>query len=395
MRTGKKYNILIFTSFFEPHPYGLAVFVNELSRHLSVKVNHITIITNKVYKNSLDNEYLSNNVEVKRIPSFYLVFNYPIIKFWKIGVWSSVKNIFSNDSYDLVITNMRFFTINIFGLVYAKLRKKKLMHIEHASDFIILSSPFKTKIAQLYDFAIGRILLRKADINVSVAPDIPQFIKKFDKRMSPVINNSLNLDFINAIKPDEELKDKYQGKIIVAFSGRLCRFKGVEDICRVISGLDKNIKDKIIFLVIGYGELFEKLKKDYGKEAEIVFLGESERQQALSYIKAADIYIHASKKGGAISFSLLEAMYCGCAVIATTNEGGKELISDGKEGLLYKSDAEMEEAIMKLIKQPDLRKTLGGAARKIILNNFSWEKATEKYWLIIDDLLRVNNASVK
>ena len=50
-------------------------------------------------------------------------------------------------------------------------------------------------------------------------------------------------------------------------------------------------------------------------------LGGIKWEEAIGILKISDIYIHSSFPGGGLSTSLLEAMNCKCAVIATKNEG--------------------------------------------------------------------------
>jgi len=111
-------------------------------------------------------------------------------------------------------------------------------------------------------------------------------------------------------------------------------------------------KNKIVFLVIGDGEDFPRLAEI--AEPPVVLLGSMPRQKVFAALKAADIFIHSALPGGGLSTSLLEAMYCGCAVIATPNEGAKEVITDKETGLLISSSDPrlIREKIIELCENP-------------------------------------------
>lgn len=106
----QKLKILVFASYYLPHNYGITVCVNELVKRACLKAEKVTILTPHLFKNSLDYEIIYGNVEVIRFPAFYLVFNYPVPKFWSIKFWKIFLNLVGKrNNYNLVITTIRFF----------------------------------------------------------------------------------------------------------------------------------------------------------------------------------------------------------------------------------------------------------------------------------------------
>jgi glycosyltransferase involved in cell wall biosynthesis len=71
--------------------------------------------------------------------------------------------------------------------------------------------------------------------------------------------------------------------------------------------------------------------------------------------------------------SLLEAAACGRAIVATDVPGCREIVENGKNGLLVPArDAlALAEAIRTLIHDPDLRYRMGTAGREMVINSFS------------------------
>ena len=83
------------------------------------------------------------------------------------------------------------------------------------------------------------------------------------------------------------------------------------------------------------------------------------------YYQSADVFVMSSRYEGTPN-ALLEAMSCGLAVVVTdASPGPLELVEDGVTGLVVPVDdaAALASALLRLIRDPDLRHRLGGQAR--------------------------------
>jgi len=74
-----------------------------------------------------------------------------------------------------------------------------------------------------------------------------------------------------------------------------------------------------------------------------------------------------------LGWSLLEAMACGCALVASEGMPVAEVIRDGHEGLLVPLDAPvpLAERVLTLLGDAPLRSRLGAAARQAAL---AWDQ---------------------
>jgi glycosyltransferase involved in cell wall biosynthesis len=73
-------------------------------------------------------------------------------------------------------------------------------------------------------------------------------------------------------------------------------------------------------------------------------------------------------------------MACQTPVVATRAGGIPEAVIDGKSGLLVppNDDAALAAAIVRLLRDADLRKTLGAAGRQRVVDEFSVERMVTK-----------------
>jgi len=88
-----------------------------------------------------------------------------------------------------------------------------------------------------------------------------------------------------------------------------------------------------------------------------------------------------SAKGEGCPVALMEAMSCGCACIATSIPGSKDLIETGRSGLLVDpEDVEgLAAALMQIQNNLALRHQLGTAARQRVLDHYSIEREVEAH----------------
>ncbi len=383
--------ILVFSPYYPPHVGGLESHSEEFNKHLSETGADVFVFTPRLPIGSPEEEE-RDGVKIIRFPAFEIIPNYPLPKYWPFfwtpGFWRSFRSLWKYQP-DIVISRTRFFSTSILALAYARLRRIPLVHIEHGSDFVQLSSVFKTLLARLYDHIFGRIIFRCSDLNISISEAVRKFVKTFDQRESPVIYRGLNFDELDTTPKNIDFKEIYSDKIIIATAARLYKWKGIENTIEAILLLPEHIRSKVIFLIIGDGEDFNRLKK-MTAGLPIEMTGRLSRQEVISTLKASDIYIHSSLPGGGLSTSLLEAMYCRCAIIATPDEGANEIIEHAKNGLLIEKSSPklLYGAISKLIENQILISQLSSQAAQDVQARFDWNRSIEQYREIFDRIQR-------
>jgi glycosyltransferase involved in cell wall biosynthesis len=379
--------IIVFTTYYPPSNVGgIPSHAHEFNKLLSNDGTDVTVFTTKIPCDAAESEKINGHLKIIRFPAFEIVPNFPLPRFWKYRFWSLYFGLFKND-YDIVISRIRFFSTSLLALFFSKYKKIKWVHIEHTSNFAILSSRVKTTIAKIYDCVIGNFILKKSDLNISISKAVQGFVSKFDTRFSPIIYRGLELSAIDAIKPDVLFKEKFKDKLIIITAARLYKWKGIENSIYAIKSLPKQIKENIVFCVIGAGEDFKRLRKK--ADDSIMMTGEMARNEVIGIMKVADIYIHSSLPGGGLSTSLLEAMYCKCAVIATANEGADEIVINNQSGILIDEpyDKSIRDSIVFLANNKLSRENYSKEARIAITNKFDWSDSIKKYKQILEQLL--------
>ncbi len=128
----------------------------------------------------------------------------------------------------------------------------------------------------------------------------------------------------------------------------------------------------ILLIVIGDGRNRSSLQDAATNKLgpNCLFLGQVARSQLYRYYSAADLFAFPGIEES-LGMVYLEAQSVGLPVVAFADWGASEAVLEGKTGLL--TPASQPEgftgAIMKLLTNPEMRKTMGNQAREHIRNN--------------------------
>lgn len=117
------------------------------------------------------------------------------------------------------------------------------------------------------------------------------------------------------------------------------------------------------------------------------YLGPVPHGEACALLAGADVALNSSVSEGGMSNAVLEAMSLGVAVLASDIEGNRSVITDGEDGLLYRSEGELAARAAALMDDPALRARLGAEARRRIAERYPPEAEIEGYLALYRSLL--------
>lgn len=369
--------ILVFCPYYLPHIGGLESHADEFNKYLTLNGFEVTVFTPRFPKDSPKIEIKYGNVEIIRFPAWEIIANYPVPCFWTKEFWVLWKNL-KTKKYNWVISRTRFFLTSVMALYFAKKNETRWLHIEHGSDFVKLNNPIKSNLGKFVDYTIGRYILKNATEVVANSKASADFCKKlYYFRDYKFIYRGVEL---GQIENNIEIQKRYKDKVKIIFAGRLIDGKGVRDLVEAVS---KIYLGNWVLLIIGDGPRkfdLEKYVNDLGLQSKIKFLGQLPRADLMGIINIGDIVVNPSYTEG-LPTSVIEAAICGKAIIATDVGGTREIIDDGKSGILIsaKDIKILKNKIEILINNKKLREQLGQEASKKVKNSFNWKISIKKY----------------
>lgn len=168
---------------------------------------------------------------------------------------------------------------------------------------------------------------------------------------------------------------------VVVSATRVDPLKDIETLIRASRIVRQKVAD-VRFIVYGslrnpwYHEHCLKLIHSLGLDGVFIFAGHNDD---LNHIYGEGDIIALSSISEAFPYTVIEAMMCGKAVVATDVGGVREAL-EGCGILVGPKDPEgFGQAILQLLEDPELRSSLGAEAREKALNNFTVERTNNQY----------------
>jgi glycosyltransferase involved in cell wall biosynthesis len=173
------------------------------------------------------------------------------------------------------------------------------------------------------------------------------------------------------------------GSPVVGNVAALVAHKGQRHLVEAAAIVVRQVPDAR-FVIAGEGELRATLEhqiRHLGLEKHVMLAGF--RPDILPLHKAFDIFVMSSVTEG-LGTALLDAMACGRPVVATTAGGIPEVVREGVTGFLVppRDHQAMADAIVKLLKDAELRRRMGEAGLARANAKFSAER-------MVADTLRI------
>lgn len=288
----EKVNIIQFMPYFPPHKWWVEtvwqeIWINWKKSDLWGFLNVITSFEQEdnLEKNEkiiFENEiiwYKQDEIIHLVIPSFEIINNFPVYKFWDKKtrfIFKYLKLYLQENKNIRVITHTRFFLPSLFWWIFARKNNLKWIHIEHWSDYVKLSSKLKTRLSIIYDKIFWKWIFKKADNITAISEACKNFINK------EFIDRDVNvfyrwLDIPEIIKEKEDLKEKLDIKLV--FIWRLVSLKWVDYL--IESYKELNIKNELI--IIWDWEEKQNLEK-LSKWFNVKFLWFKNREFIIDYL---------------------------------------------------------------------------------------------------------------
>ncbi len=279
-----------------------------------------------------------------------------------------------------------------------------IVHAHYASSYGLLGalSDFHPLIVSVwgsdifefpYYYAINKkiikYVLKKADVILATSQAMADDVVKFSRKSAIVTPFGVD---INTFKPVHLEEKKSESEFRLTTIKSLEPVYGIDILIKTFKKLKEKfpaLKLKLVIIGKGSGEGdLKELTQQLNLSNDIEFKGYVNPKEIYLHHQQSDLTVFLSRLEG-FGVSLIEAMACGKCVVASNVGGHKELVQDGINGFLVPPediDASVN-VLEKVIKDDDLRKKVGIAARKTVEEKFDWNNNVQQMIRIYDDIL--------
>ncbi|MHB0866835.1 MAG: glycosyltransferase family 4 protein [Thermoleophilia bacterium] len=369
--------IALVSEYYYPLLGGITEHVYNLARSLSLRGHDLTVITHNL-KPRKHHHYPDEPVD------------FPVVRFGR-GV-----PIYSNGSFARITVGRRlnreirtFFKREMFDVIHAHspltpilpmvaLRNSNALatvgtfhtYFDRSHGYNIL----KKKMAEHMDMMDGRIVVSDACVEA---------LERYFDTDYRVIPNGVDPDCFSPDAPGLPQFD--DGKLNILFVGRFDPRNGLHTMLEAFRLVRREFGNCRL-IVVGDGPLRPYYQQSVGKELgrDIHFAGLINGGRP-NYYAAADIYCSPCNKAS-FGVVLLEAMASGKPIVASDINGYRLVMEHEKQGFMVPEGnaRAFADSLLKLLRDEDLRRQMGQAGRRTVLERFSWDlvaRQVEEYYL--------------
>ena len=205
-----------------------------------------------------------------------------------------------------------------------------------------------------------------------------------------VIPNAVDIDkFAVGGTPDLDLKRKLglQDKRLIGFIGSFYAYEGLDILLRAVPLMLAQERDLRVLLVGGGPQdaQLKQLAAELGIADKVVFTGRVPHEQVQQYYDLLDVMVYPrlSMRLTELVTPLkpLEAMAQGRLLAASDVGGHRELIEDGKTGVLFRAGdpQSLADKVGALLAEPRRWPALRAAGRRFVENERNWQVSVARY----------------
>lgn len=352
-------NILYFFSLFCVPIFWLSININEKARNIKNDDNKVLFLIDSLAGGGAEKvlvDFVNNlnqkkyNIEVKTIYNEGIYIDNINVKYTSIikkpNIWKKriinriikwvprniLYSIFINDSYDYEISFLEFLSNKILSGSNSNSTKISWVHsdifeLKH-TETLFRNRKELIKAFQNYDkiVFVSNESKEKFCNETNIYQD------------TCVIYNPIDVKKIEKFGK-EEVDEISHNQFNIISVGRLSHEKGYSLLLEVINKLKDN-HENVRLYILGEGRERRKLEKyikDNSLEEYVHLLGFQKNPYA--YVSKSDLFVSASLNEG-YSLAIAEAISLGVPVVATRTSGAKELLENGKFGVLVDSSFE-------------------------------------------------------
>lgn len=379
-----------FTDTYAPQTNGVVAYINDALRLLS-KNHPVSLFAPGEGKFRI--ERVSKNLKIYWIPSS----PFPFYEGYRVASmdYRRISALIKRERPDIVHAHAPI-NLGVQGVIAAKRMgiPSVITYHTHFPDYVphLLNGKLPSPLMRLGDFTAKsfiRHLFRMANAVAAPTNELACELRSYGLDNVSCIPNGIDFAKLSCSEKETDAFRKEhgikKGAQVVLFLGRLSFEKRLDKLLEAFRIAEKEGR---VLLIVGGGPYLKDFR-DFARAIGIrnaVFAG-FVKNPAPAY-HCANIFASASDSE-TFGLTFVEAMHMGLPVVGVSRLGAKEIITNGKDGLLYEpGDAKgIAKGIETLLCDRELRERMGKLAKKTA-KRYSIENSIKETLLIYESVRR-------
>ena len=389
----------IFTDTYNPVTSGVVTSINMLEQEMKKRGHEVFVFTTSKSIQPNDNQtlYMLNSIPLLIAKQY----KNRIATFYSREIAKQIKEI----GLDIVHTQTEF-SVGAFGKIISRKYDIPFIHTYHTmwEDYVHYISPLKGKNIRLKRLArtISRAFVRKAECVITPSNKTAKYLKykcKVKNKPIYVIPTGIDIAPFKSSNFTEEERDNLKKSLgikpnekIILFLGRVASEKSIDVIMDIMPSIFEEHPD-YKFLIVGDGPSKKDLEEQARKlniDNNVIFTGKVPWNEVPKYYNIGDVFVNASiTETQGLTF--IEAMSAEIPVVAKYAPNLSEFIHTNKNGILVKKNSDFKKAIIDVIENENLRKTLIRGGNETA-KEYSIEVFGDKLEMLYTEIIRLHKA---
>jgi glycosyltransferase involved in cell wall biosynthesis len=359
--------IAVFTDSYLPQVNGVVTYLSNSIRLLS-KNNEVVLFAPGSMR--LRVERPSKNLKIYWIPAV----PFPFYEGYRISSvnYKRVSGLLDRERPDIVHAHAPV-VLGLQGMIAAKRRKIPVVatYHTHFPDYLphLLNGKLPAPFSRISDYTVKKMIkhaFRLADAVTAPTHELVRELRSYGVRNAVYLPNGVDLkSFKSTAKKKAAFRKRYRipsDKKVVLYLGRVSFEKKLDLLLKAFKMIEDDSKVLVIAGAGPYVEGFRNLAEALELE-NVVFTGYL--KDITAAYACADIFVSPCDCE-TFGLTFIEAMHMGLPVIGVRRLGPKELIEDGKNGLLVKpgSIRGLAKAMERLLGDARLRRRIAKGAKE-------------------------------
>ncbi|MGY6462559.1 glycosyltransferase family 4 protein [Corynebacterium sp. UMB8791] len=243
-------------------------------------------------------------------------------------------------------------------------------------------------------FRVGRRLLRTIGGSADVITYISEYtLGRFKEAFGPnpqfvALPSGVSTSRYAPATQQEKLETRASFRIgaespLIVCASRLVKRKGQDRLIRVLPRVRQRVPGAQL-VIVGEGPYARRLHAMAEGVDGVRFTGRVSDDDLCRIVAAADVFaMPVRTRGGGLDVEglgivFLEAQACEVPVVAGDSGGAPETVTDHSGVVVDKNDDALVEALVRLLRDPLLRESMGEAGRRHVQREFSWQVLGER-----------------